>query len=86
MTRVIVIAGDKASGYAEARALGIEPVAVVTPRSPAAARGKVADQLMDATTITPEWRDRLVPDVLPSLATTKRILRSANRQKIQGRR
>lgn len=70
--RVIVMAGDKASGYAEGKAAGHEVIAVVTPRSRDAARGKTADTLMDATTITPEWRDRLVPLALPAVATRRR--------------
>jgi hypothetical protein len=65
--RVIVVAGDKQSGYTEARNLGIEPVAVVTPRSPHAARGLTADQIMEATSLTIEWRERLLPDVLPCI-------------------
>ena len=67
--RIVVIAADKASGYMEARNLGIEPVAVVTPRSPGAARGRVADRIMDATSLTPEQREALMPHVLPCLAT-----------------
>lgn len=68
--RVVVLAGDKRSGYMEARALGIEPVAVVTPRSPRSARGMTADRIMEASSITPEQRDRLMPQVLPCVATS----------------
>ena len=67
--RIIVIAADKASGYMEARNLGIEPVAVVTPRSPESAHGMVADRIMDATSLTPEQREALMPHVLPCIAT-----------------
>jgi hypothetical protein len=70
--RIIVIAGDKRSGYMEARNLGIEPVAVVTPRSPHGARGKIADRIMEATSLAPADRDRLLPSVLPALATSSR--------------
>lgn len=69
--RVIVIAGDKRSGYQEARNLDIKPVAVVTPRSPHAAHGITADRIMEATSLTIEQRERLLPDVLPALATSR---------------
>lgn len=68
--RVIVIAGDKASGYAEARALDIEPVAIVTPRAPYAAAGKTADVIMEASSLTIEQRDRLIDGALPAIVTT----------------
>ena len=70
--RIVVIAADKASGYMEARNIGIEPVAVVTPRSLNAARGRVADRIMDTTSLTPEQRESLMPHVLPCLATSPR--------------
>ena len=70
--RIIVLAPTKTEGYDEARALGIEPVAVITPRSPAAGHGVIADELMDARNLTPEMRDALLPHALPSLATTER--------------
>lgn len=66
--RIIVIAGDKRSGHMEARNLGIEPAAVVTPRSPHAARGIVADRIMEATSLLIEDRDRLIEEVLPSIS------------------
>ena len=65
--RIIVIAGDKRTGYMEARNLGIEPVAVVTPRSTNSARGVVADRIMDATSLTIEQREALMPHVLPCI-------------------
>ena len=68
--RIIVLAPTKAEGYDEARALGIEPVAVITPRSLAAGHGVIADELMDARNLTPEMRDALLPHALPSLATS----------------
>lgn len=71
--RIIVLAPTKAEGYDEARALGIEPVAVITPRSLAAAHGITADELMDARNLTPEMRDELMPHALPSLATSRTI-------------
>ena len=67
--RIVVIAATKAIGYMEARNLGIEPVAVVTPRTLSAARGVVADRTMDSASLTPEQREALMPHVLPCLAT-----------------
>lgn len=69
--RIVVMAANKTSGYMEARNLGIEPVAVVTPRSPGAAYGVIADRIMDATSLTPEQREALMPHVLPCIATTR---------------
>ena len=68
--RIIVLAPTKAEGYDEARALGIEPVAVITPRSLGAAHGIIADELMDASNLTPEVREALLPHAMPSFATT----------------
>ena len=70
--RIVVIAADKASGYMEARNLGIEPVAVVTPRSKHAGYGVTADRIMDATSLTIEQRELLMPYVLPSIATARK--------------
>ncbi|GGH34145.1 hypothetical protein [Microbacterium album] len=69
--RIIVLAPTKQAGNDEARAAGIEPVAVVTPRSLHAARGITADELWDAPSLTPEDRETLLPHVLPSIATHK---------------
>ncbi|MFC5930920.1 hypothetical protein D6T64_12060 [Cryobacterium melibiosiphilum] len=69
--RIVVMAANKASGYMEARNLGIEPVAVVTPHSLHAARGVIADRIMDATSLTVEQREMLLPHVIPCLATTR---------------
>lgn len=69
--RVIVIAATKRDGVAEAKNLGIVPVAVVTPRSPEVAQGVVADRIMEASSLTPEMREALVPGVLPSIVTTR---------------
>jgi len=69
--RIIFLAETKQAGYDEARALGIEPVAVITPRSLDAARGIEADALMDSSTLAPEMRDQLLPHALPSIATTE---------------
>ena len=69
--RIIVLAPTKDIGYSEARAVGIEPVAVVTPRTLHAARGIVADAMWDAPGLTVEEREALGPHVLPSLVTTR---------------
>ncbi|WP_030147693.1 MULTISPECIES: hypothetical protein [Mycetocola] len=65
--RVIVLAPNKTEGYDEARALGIEPVAVVTPRSPHGARGLTADRILETSNLTPELREALMRDVSPAL-------------------
>jgi hypothetical protein len=70
--RIIVLATNKRSGYAEARNLGIEPVAVITPRAPHAGRGIIADRIMEATSLTLEERDYLLPHALPSIVTSNR--------------
>ena len=44
--RVILIAPTKPRGQHEARTLGIEPVAIVAPRTPDAARGHTADEIV----------------------------------------
>lgn len=70
--RVVVVAGDKRSGFQEARNLGIEPVAVVTPRSPHAARGLLADRIMEAPSLSALQREELLPIVLPCVAHLRR--------------
>lgn len=69
--RIIFLAATKQAGYDEARALGIEPVAVMTPRSLDAARGITADAIEVAADLTVAMRDELMPHALPSLATSK---------------
>lgn len=69
--RVIVMAATKASGLMEAKNLDIDPVAIVTPRSPDAARGIVADRIMEASSLTPEMREKLIDGVTPSIVTTR---------------
>lgn len=69
--RIIVLAPTKEAGYDHAHALGIEPVAVVTPRSPGAARGFTADGIIEHDELTPEQRAELMPHVTPALATTQ---------------
>lgn len=69
--RVIVIAATKRAGMHSAKNLGIDPVAIVTPRAKDAAQGVVADRIMECSSLTPEMRDELMPHVLPSIVTTR---------------
>lgn len=69
--RIIVLAASKKRGHAEAVALGIEPVAIVTPRSLDAARGFIADEIVETPGLTDEERGTLMAEVAPSLATTQ---------------
>lgn len=68
--RVIVMAPTKQAGRQHAELVGIEPVAIVTPRSPHAARGLVADEVVEAEGLTAEGRDALMIEVAPGLATS----------------
>lgn len=68
-TRFIVLAGDKRSGQTEAENVEINVVAIVTPRSPNAAQGLTADRIFEATSLTHQDREILLPRVLPALAT-----------------
>lgn len=67
--RVIFLAATKAEGNDEARALGFEPVAVVTPRSLDAARGITADRIEASAALSPEQREELMSHATPSVAT-----------------
>lgn len=69
--RIIVLAPSKKRGHAEALALGIEPVAIVTPRSLDAARGFIADEIVETPGLTDEERGTLMAEAKPSLATTQ---------------
>lgn len=69
--RIIVVAQTKTAGAEEARERGFDPIAVVTPRSPHAAYGLVADDVMWSDALTDGDRAELEPHVLPSLATTQ---------------
>lgn len=68
--RIIVLASTKAAGQELAESLGIEPVAVVTPRSPHAARGVIADEIVEAPDLTADVIAGLMVNVSSSLATT----------------
>lgn len=68
--RVILVALTKRAGKDVARALGIEPAAIVTPRSRHAAYGIEADEVTWTADLTAEHREALTPHVLPAIATT----------------
>lgn len=70
---IIMAAATKAAGNDEARERGFEPIAVVTPRSPHAAYGLVADDIVWSDALTADDRAELEPHVLPALATTKAV-------------
>jgi hypothetical protein len=67
--RIVVVARTKAAGAALAEDRKLTPVAIVTPRSPDAARSLTADEIIWADDLTHEERAALEPVVLPSLAT-----------------
>lgn len=67
--RVVVLAANKTEGLAAARALGIDPVAVVTPRALDAAHGVEADRIIEADGLSEEVRDQLMQHAAPSVAT-----------------
>lgn len=68
--RTIVLALTKQEGRETAEALGIEPVAIVTPRSPHASVGIVADAIIEAPGLDRSVVDELMMNAGPSLATT----------------
>jgi hypothetical protein len=68
--RVIILAPTKQAGHEEARTLGIDPVAVITPRSIDAARGLGADDIIASASLSHDQRDELLTHALPSIATT----------------
>lgn len=68
--RTIVLALTKQEGREVAEALGIEPVAIVTPRSPHASVGIVADAIIEAPGLDRDVVGELMKSAGPSLATT----------------
>lgn len=65
--RVIIAASSKARADDMARAHGINPVAIVTPRSPHGVRGMTADTVIYDDTLTQEQRDMLRAQATPAL-------------------
>ncbi|WP_156145883.1 hypothetical protein [Microbacterium sp. MEJ108Y] len=68
--RIIVLAPTKQAGQEHAESLGIEPVAIVTPRSPHASYGMVADEIAEAPGLSVDVVGELMQHAGPSLATT----------------
>lgn len=69
--RIVIVARTKVLGAELAEARKIDPVAIVTPRTPQAAYGISADDIVWADDLTAEERAELEPRVLPVLATTQ---------------
>ncbi|MFJ4996541.1 hypothetical protein ACIP5T_00170 [Microbacterium sp. NPDC088619] len=69
--RIILLAPTKTAGHEHAERLGIEPVAIVTPRSPVASRSILADEILEAPDLTAEVVAELMVHAGPSLATTE---------------
>ena len=69
--RIIVLAPTKDAGRAHAESLGFEPVAIVTPRSPHASYGIIAEEIVEAPDLTADVVAELMSQAAPSLATTE---------------
>jgi len=69
--RIVLVSRTKDRGAEDAAALGIEPVAIVTPRTPHAARGITADEIIWADDITAEERETLTPHITPTIIATE---------------
>ena len=67
--RFIVLAPTKHAGAEHAEAQGIDPVAIVTPRSMHGARGIIADEIIEAPGLSTEERAELMAEASPALAT-----------------
>lgn len=67
--RTIVLAMTKQDGREAAEVLGIEPVAILTPRTPDAARGIPAEQVVEAPGLADDVRLMLTDRARPSLST-----------------
>lgn len=70
--RVIVVAPSKKAGSEFAAARDVDLVAIVTPRAKSAARGKSADQVLEAPGLSREDYDALMAEVRPCIATADR--------------
>ena len=68
--RIIVLAPTKQAGQEYAESLSIEPVAIVTPRSPRASYGLAADEIVEAPDLTTDVVAELMMHAGPSLATS----------------
>lgn len=70
--RIVIVARTKVLGAELAEARKIDPVAIVTPRTPQAAYGISADDIVWADDLSTEERASLEPQLLPTLAMTRR--------------
>ena len=67
--RIILLAPTKEAGQDEADRLGITPIAILTPRSPHAARGMTADLIVESPDLTAEQRSTLHQEAATTLLT-----------------
>lgn len=65
----ILIAPTKHEGRAWLSRMGATAIAIVTPRSPHAARGKLANTLEVLDTVSGDARTALIDECMPALAT-----------------
>jgi hypothetical protein len=70
-SRIVIVARTKVLGAELAEARRITPVAIVTPRTPQAAYGISADDIVWADDLTTEARADLEPHVLPLTAAAR---------------
>lgn len=68
--RIILLAPTKRAGIEYAEANSIDPVAIVTPRSPEAARGKVADSIHEVNGLEATIAAQLRTHAAPALITS----------------
>ncbi|MGW9270787.1 hypothetical protein [Microbacterium sp. NPDC055599] len=68
--RIIVLAPTKQAGQEHADALHLDPVAIITPRSPYGARGLVADEIVEADGLSTDELHALMIEAAPALATS----------------
>lgn len=69
--RIIILAPTKQIGIEHAETLGIDPVAIATPRSPFSVYGVTADEIIEAPGLTADQRAELKTHAEPCLATSK---------------
>lgn len=69
--KTIFLANTLKHGRDEARKLGFDPRLVVSPNSTAAARGVNACYLFDSGSLDPLARERMLPDVMPAILTSR---------------
>lgn len=67
-SRIILLAPTKRAGHEYAEVNSIDPVAIVTPRSPEAARGTVADSIHEVDGLDATVAAQLRTHAAPALA------------------